>query len=148
MPTRPNCQQILSNGNVCGLPAHLMGYRVDGSPMWRNTNNIPTCHYCHSNNYPNMKNRGYTAHKKGYCENIDGRLGKVCTTTITHPKELTVDHIDGDHQNDDPGNLQTLCASCHNLKTHQDIHNKNNTGERVLVGGDLTLTHSHIFGVD
>jgi len=92
-----------------------------------------------------MKNRGYTAYKKTYCENIDGRLGKICTTTVSHPKELTVDHIDGNHDNDDPDNLQTLCACCHNLKTHQDINNKG-TAPRVLIGVDLRDSHPDLFG--
>jgi hypothetical protein len=29
----------------------------------------------------------------------------------------TVDHIDNNHKNNDPDNLQTLCAGCHNYKT-------------------------------
>ena len=106
---------------------------------------LPQCHYCHSNKYPHMKNRGYTAYKKTFCENIDGRLGKKCTTNISHPKELTVDHIDGNHSNDDPGNLQTLCACCHNLKTHQDVYNKGATS-RVLVGGDLSEMYPDMWG--
>lgn len=30
---------------------------------------------------------------------------------------LTVDHIDGDHSNNHPSNLQTLCHNCHAIKT-------------------------------
>lgn len=33
--------------------------------------------------------------------------------------QLDVDHIDGNHNNNDPSNLQTLCANCHRLKTKQ-----------------------------
>jgi len=33
--------------------------------------------------------------------------------------QLDLDHIDGNHHNNDPANLQTLCANCHRLKTHQ-----------------------------
>jgi 5-methylcytosine-specific restriction endonuclease McrA len=29
-----------------------------------------------------------------------------------------VDHIDGNHSNNDPANLQTLCKNCHSLKTY------------------------------
>lgn len=32
--------------------------------------------------------------------------------------QMDIDHIDGDHHNNDPANLQTLCANCHRLKTH------------------------------
>lgn len=34
--------------------------------------------------------------------------------------QLEVDHIDGNHKNNDPFNLQTLCANCHRLKTKLD----------------------------
>lgn len=30
---------------------------------------------------------------------------------------LTVDHIDGNHENNSPENLQTLCTVCHAIKT-------------------------------
>lgn len=35
--------------------------------------------------------------------------------------QLDVDHIDGDRSNNDPSNLQTLCANCHRLKTKQHM---------------------------
>jgi hypothetical protein len=31
--------------------------------------------------------------------------------------QLDIDHINGDRANNDPSNLQTLCANCHRLKT-------------------------------
>jgi len=40
-----------------------------------------------------------------------------CGFVAEDPCQLDVDHIDGDHSNDDPANLQTLCANCHRLKT-------------------------------
>jgi hypothetical protein len=75
----------------------------------------------------------YRKYRKNFCENIDGRLGFKCTTTAP-PQELIeeliesgyyeghlqVDHIDGDPSNNDPDNLQTLCACCHVFKTAID----------------------------
>tara|TARA_Y100000389_G_scaffold120343_1_gene117647 strand:- start:9527 stop:10135 length:609 start_codon:yes stop_codon:yes gene_type:complete len=74
--------------------------------------------------------------RKPYCENIDGRLGFKCTTTIYYdpplPKSiewlrdygfpqpmLQVDHMDGNPYNEptDGSNFQTLCACCHTYKT-------------------------------
>lgn len=60
-------------------------------------------------------------HRKDYCENIDGRLGFKCTTTIVSLPGgwngmLDVDHIDGDPSNDTPENYQTLCKCCHTYK--------------------------------
>ena len=44
--------------------------------------------------------------REEYCENIDGRLGHVCTTTIVIDGQLQVDHIDGN-----PGNNDRLLIS-------------------------------------
>lgn len=59
----------------------------------------------------------YLKYRKTYCENQDGRLGFVCTTNIFWQGMLQVDHIDGDHTNNNLGNLQTLCACCHAYKS-------------------------------
>jgi hypothetical protein len=56
------------------------------------------------NEYP------YAIHKKDYCEHCDFKP--------VHISQLDVDHVDGDKWNNDPSNLQTLCANCHRLKTH------------------------------
>jgi len=47
--------------------------------------------------------------KKSSCE--------VCGFVAAHTCQLDVDHIDGNHRNNEPNNLQTLCANCHRLKT-------------------------------
>jgi 5-methylcytosine-specific restriction endonuclease McrA len=52
----------------------------------------------------------YAVHKKDYCQH--------CNFKPVHISQLDVDHIDGDRYNNDPSNLQTLCANCHRLKTH------------------------------
>jgi len=56
------------------------------------------------NQYP------YAVHKKDTCEQ--------CGFIPEHISQLDVDHKDGDRWNNDPENLQTLCANCHRLKTH------------------------------
>jgi 5-methylcytosine-specific restriction endonuclease McrA len=57
-------------------------------------------------------------HKKDSCE--------CCGFIPTHRVQLDVDHIDGNKLNNDPNNLQTLCANCHRLKTYlnKDWQNK------------------------
>ena len=78
------------------------------------------------------RNHPYLKYRKDYCENVDGRLGFTCTFTHPSPQQLEntgldatykgwlqVDHIDGNHTNNNPSNLQTLCACCHNIKTYQ-----------------------------
>ena len=62
---------------------------------------------------------GVTFYKKNYCENKDGRLGFTCPVNsdfIFPNSVLHGDHIDGNHENNEPENLQTLCSICHHLK--------------------------------
>ncbi len=65
-----------------------------------------------------LKNHPYRSFKKNFCE--------CCGFVATHSCQLDVDHIDGVHHNNDPSNLQTLCANCHRLKTwmNKDWENK------------------------
>lgn len=129
---RPRCWE-----EGCNNPAHHTGkYRVDGTPMFRkgcqehHGNAIANKHGLKSLQQVVAKNAGfetvtqytnskhpYLRHRKTYCENIDGRLGFVCTTTILLAAQLEVDHIDGNHLNNDLENLQTLCGCCHKYKT-------------------------------
>lgn len=77
------------------------------------------------------QNHPYLKYRKNYCENIDGRLGYKCNFVPPTEQELIdmglepsfmgwlqVDHIDGNPDHNDPDNLQTLCACCHNIKTY------------------------------
>lgn len=41
-----------------------------------------------------------------------------CGFEAKHRCQLDVDHIDGNHTNNDSSNLQVLCANCHRLKTY------------------------------
>jgi hypothetical protein len=63
--------------------------------------------------------KSYKSHKLvvPYCENIDSRLGFICTTTIVDSCMLGVDHINENHKDPRAENLQTLCAGCHAYKT-------------------------------
>ena len=48
------------------------------------------------------------------------RLGGICAVcgfVPVHVGQLDIDHIDGNHKNNNPYNLQVLCANCHRLKT-------------------------------
>lgn len=60
----------------------------------------------------------YTKYKKDKCEH--------CGFIPVHSCQLDVDHIDGNNENNNITNLQTLCANCHRLKTYlnKDWENK------------------------
>jgi hypothetical protein len=64
---------------------------------------------------------GVIIHKESYCENFDGHLGFMCPV----PKNawehflmsLDLDHVDGNHYNNDPSNIRTYCKLCHGRKS-------------------------------
>lgn len=62
--------------------------------------------------YLDKKRRPYRSKVKDKCER--------CGFVPEHSCQLDVDHIDTDHTNNAPENLQTLCANCHRLKTLQE----------------------------
>ena len=79
--------------------------RIDGQQVYK-----PRCGTCSDNR--NKPTRSYRKHKKKQCEK--------CGFIPKNKCQLDVDHIDGNHSNNDIDNLQTLCANCHRLKTHKD----------------------------
>jgi 5-methylcytosine-specific restriction endonuclease McrA len=78
------------------------------------------------NDYRNSKHE-YRWALKPYCENVDGRLGFRCTTTIMLTGQLEVDHVYpknraklngySKEEYNSPENLHTLCSCCHKYKT-------------------------------
>ena len=98
--------------------------------------------------YSNSKHP-YLKYRKSYCENKDGRLGFKCTYKPPTPKTLLkmglnedfrrwleVDHIDGNHTNNDESNLQTLCSCCHAIKTFM-------AGDHATPGRKTRKKHKH-----
>ena len=116
----------------CGVkPQRSKGFNSGGERIYSSS-----CGSCdHSKNPSKKKSKrspqywkkwkqySYTAGKGLSCEK--------CGFIAEDPCQLDVDHIDGDHKNNHPDNLQTLCANCHRLKTkvngdgfYQPIHPK------------------------
>lgn len=90
-----------------------------GKKIYKNTctscslkKNIVRTNKVRLRNKTRMKLRKYpwAEHKKDYCEN--------CGFIALHSCQLDIDHIDGNHNNNDSSNYKTLCANCHRLKTY------------------------------
>ena len=93
----------------CGRLQVRKGLNAGGKPIYR-----ALCARCHRERFGIQKpvateRRRYVGHKGPTCEE--------CGFVPMHSCQLDVDHKDGDRSNNDPNNLQTLCANCHRLKT-------------------------------
>ncbi len=100
---------------ACGNLRESKG-RVDGKQVYGTL-----CSTCRKN-----RKRGLHYLKKRECE--------ICGFISQHPSQIDIDHIDGNHFNNDPSNLQSLCANCHRLKTitnrdHLSFMNKSDTNK-------------------
>ena len=92
--------------NICRKKVTILGTDINGKLKYS------VC--CKEHHF----SKPYLMYRKEYCENIDGRLGFKCTTTIIDYKwQNHVDHIDENHNNNKVENLQTLCGCCHAIKT-------------------------------
>lgn len=96
---------MISKGNTVGISEVEIGreeHRCDcGNKLERSSK---TCWSCRR--YKHRK------HPKG-----DTCL--LCGFKPEWAGQLDMDHVDGNRLNNDASNLQTLCANCHRLKTHE-----------------------------
>ena len=79
------------------------------------------CNRCSTNRKKGNKIDGIIYHKKDYCENKDNILGFICPIDKSRYGEFPtdiydMDHIDGDHHNNTPENVITICKVCHARK--------------------------------
>lgn len=86
--------------------------------------------YCQKHNEEayNYNNGKYTRHKKKFCERCG--LNDVSIGSSI----LQVDHIDGNRNNNQASNLQTLCYGCHKTKTAVNKDWQNKSSEAILPG--------------
>ena len=105
----------------CGKLAHNVGYGRYRKASWvREEFGVENGWVCGKHHYKNYGIGGwiYKQFRKTFCENIDGRLGFKCTTTIIDSEwQLDADHKDGNPSNNSMVNIQTLCKCCHVIKT-------------------------------
>lgn len=73
------------------------------------------CSPCDKRLYDEHRNDRITAAKRKYRKYVKD-VCERCGFIPEHKCQLDVHHIDKDHCNNDPSNLQTLCANCHRLE--------------------------------
>jgi hypothetical protein len=111
MKTRKICK-------TCGKnPVRIKGKLKDRSDRYGTE-----CYSCHKKRYGQItgthryKNRKYLLYKKDYCE--------LCGFIAIDHCQLDVHHLDGNHNNNEESNLQTVCANCHRLISKKQMIEK------------------------
>ena len=91
------------------LLKELFTYRDDGTFIKNKNGKIVKCSETEGQRYLRIGINGkpYRLHRMIYLYH-HGYLPEI------------IDHIDGNKDNNDPSNYQTLCANCHRLKTYQN----------------------------
>lgn len=105
---------------------------------WGNWSFKSECSPCMGARKKGIVRAGVTFHKKDFCQNYNGFLEFYCPVdpelwenSISHGS-LELDHMDGDHDNNKPENVVTLCAICHNIKgaKDNDFSSRKSSGRR------------------
>jgi 5-methylcytosine-specific restriction endonuclease McrA len=71
------------------------------------------------------------------CSNKNAHHGFVCTSHITSPAQLDVNHIDGDRHNTSEKNLEILCKVCHQRVTIDNGHHTTRYHNQVDLDPEL-----------
>lgn len=100
----------------CERPVAIRHWSAQGDPSLKTE-----CSKCSTARCAGKIVEGVTFHKKHYCENKDSILGWNCPMDQSRYAEFPsdiyeMDHKDGDHHNNTPENLVTLCSICHTRK--------------------------------
>ena len=110
---------------------------------WKNWSFKTECGTCYKARVTGKRGKamdGITIHKKRYCENLDGHLGWTCPVPKNSWKELgmlnslDLEHTDGNHDNNSPENVKTICKLCHGKKSiaNNDFDNRKSSARKIV----------------
>ena len=100
----------------CDNYVAIRHWSIQGKPSLKTE-----CSKCSNMRIKGKTIRGIIFHKKNYCENKDNIFGFTCPMDKSRYNEFPsdiydMDHKDGDHFNNTPENLITICKICHARK--------------------------------
>ena len=104
---------------------------------WGNVSQKSECNRCMADRKAGKTRKGVTTLKKRFCENIDSHWGFKCPflpdVWPDFQPGLHLDHIDGDHYNNHPNNVETLCCVCHARKSNEkgDVNSNKPAGRKL-----------------
>lgn len=109
--TLPNCINV-----GCCKPVQVRHWSNTGLPSLKTE-----CSTCANARKKGKSPTGVTIVKKHVCENHDGKLGFLCPIDAARYAEFPsdcyhMDHVNGDHRDNRPENIMTLCTMCHTRK--------------------------------
>lgn len=136
-------QKFFAEGNVlprCINPGCERPVMVRDWKNWSIKSECGTCYKARVTGFRGPAMSGIEIHKKEYCENVDGRLGWQCPVPAKSWKELDMlnaldlEHLDGDHFNNTPENVDTICKLCHGKKStiNNDFSNTKESARRIV----------------
>lgn len=136
-------QKFFAEGNVlprCINPGCERPVMVRDWKNWSIKSECGTCYKARVTGFRGPAMSGIEIHKKEYCENVDGRLGWECPVPAKSWKELDMlnaldlEHLDGDHFNNTPENVDTICKLCHGKKStiNNDFSNTKESARRIV----------------
>lgn len=125
----------------CGREVAIRHWTKEGLPSLKSE-----CTRCSSARKKNKLIEGVTVVKKTYCQNSTNEtgwsftcpLGKIYNRDTNEemiiPSDVyEIDHKDGDHQNNVPENVVTVCSVCHTLKgkLSNDFNSNKSSGRKA-----------------
>lgn len=136
-------QKFFAEGNVlpkCINPGCVRFVQVRDWKNWSIKSECGSCYKARVTGFRGPAMNGIEIHKKEYCENADGRLSWKCPVPVRSWKELgmlnalDLEHLDGDHFNNAPENVDTICKLCHGKKStiNNDFSNTKESARRIV----------------
>lgn len=136
-------QKFFEDGNIlptCVNPGCSRPVMVRDWKNWSIKSECATCYKARTTGFFGPAMDGITIHKKEFCENIDGRLGWTCPVPSESWKALDMlnaldlEHLDGDHFNNVPENVDTICKLCHGKKSveNNDFSSHKHSARKIV----------------
>tara|TARA_Y100000590_G_scaffold127784_1_gene146101 strand:- start:383 stop:919 length:537 start_codon:yes stop_codon:yes gene_type:complete len=131
-------KKFYDTGNLIPECVNIGCKNAEAPRDWKYWSFHSECSRCSKARKNGEKLDGISFIKKNYCENKDGHLGFSCPLKKNidfsqFSESFDIEHVDGDHNNNDPSNTRTYCKFCHNRisKVKGDWNSKKESGRKI-----------------